>query len=305
MPGELLNLFYCDQYHFPLPDGHKFPITKYRLLRDALSGDERFKIQPAALATRDDAVKIHDPAFVDGFMQGTLAPAAMRRIGFPASPQLVTRTLASVGSTLCATRSAVRTGFGGTLAGGTHHAYRAEGSGFCVFNDLAIAIATVRSEIGLSRASIIDLDVHQGDGTASIFSDDRNVFTLSMHGEKNFPLRKQVSTLDIPLADGTRDAEYLEKLRPALMEALDFEPEIVFFQAGVDALETDSLGRLALSPEGIAGRDNLVIAEVRRRRIPLVITIGGGYSSPIELTVTAHARTFLTAADYYFPCASK
>ncbi len=304
MPVEPLNLFFCDQYHFPLPDGHKFPLTKYRLLREKLSSDERFRIQPAELATREDVLRVHDPTFVDGFLEGTLPPAAMRRIGFPGSPELVKRILASVGSTLCAARSAIRTGFGGTLAGGTHHAYRNEGSGFCVFNDLAIAISTLRAEADLKKASIIDLDVHQGDGTASIFSDDPDVFTLSLHGERNFPLRKQVSTLDIPLPDGTSDGEYLEALRPALTKAFDFGPEVVFFQAGVDALATDSLGRLGLSPEGMAARDELVIGEVRRRNIPLVITLGGGYSNPIELTVAAHSRTFLTAADVYSPCAS-
>ncbi len=303
MPIEPLNLYYCDQYHFPLPAGHKFPLTKYRLLRETLSGDGRFRIQPAELASREDVLRVHDPLFVDGFLQGTLPAAVMRRIGFPASPELVKRTLASVGSTLCAARSAMRTGFGGTLAGGTHHAYRDEGSGFCVFNDLAVAISTLRAEADLRRASIVDLDVHQGDGTASIFSGDPDVFALSLHSERNFPLRKQVSTLDIPLPDGTSDREYLAALRPALTTALDFGPEVVFFQAGVDALEADSLGRLALSPEGMTARDELVIGEVRRRNIPLVITLGGGYSNPIELTVTAHSRTFLTAADCYFQCA--
>ncbi len=270
------------------------------MVREALSGDERFRLQPATLAVPEDLLRIHDEEFVQHFLSGTLSESAMRRIGFPASPQLVTRTLASVGGTLEATRAALSKGFGGTLAGGTHHAYRHEGSGFCVFNDLAISIAWARSEAAIRRAAIVDLDVHQGDGTASIFSDDQDVFTLSLHGDRNFPFRKQVSRLDVPLPDQTGDDEYLRALRPALQRALEFNPEIVFYQAGVDALATDSLGRLSLTPKGMAERDVLVISEVRRAKLPLVITLGGGYSKPIDCTVAAHATTFRTAADNYF-----
>ncbi len=297
-----LRLFYCDQHHFPLPDGHKFPLSKYRMLREKLTADGRFTFYPAELATREDISRIHEAAFVEQFLTGTLSPAAMRRIGFPPSPQLVTRTLASVGGTLGATQAALETGFGGTLAGGTHHAYRHEGSGFCVFNDLAISIAWARAKRGIRKATIIDLDVHQGDGTASIFAGDENTFTLSLHGEKNFPFRKQVSKLDVPLPDATDDNTYLNALKPALQQALEFRPDILFFQAGVDALASDRLGRLSLTPEGMARRDALVIREVQKSKTPLAIALGGGYSEPIELTVAAHARTFLTAADHYFPC---
>ena len=242
---------------------------------------------------------MHGLDYVDDFMNGTLDRQAIRRIGFPWSPELVTRTLASAGSTLGATRAALATGFGGTLAGGTHHAYRNEGSGFCVFNDLAISIEWARSIGAIKRAAVIDLDVHQGDGTAAIFKDEPAVFTLSVHGAKNFPFRKQCSSLDVELDDGTGDEQYLELLKPALEKVWQFAPGAVFFQAGVDGLHTDRLGRLSLTLEGLAQRDQLVIRGAMDRQIPLVITIGGGYSDPIERTVEANAQTFRSAAAIY------
>ena len=256
-------------------------------------------LHPAELAKEEELERVHNSDFVRSFVDGTLSSAAMRRIGFPHSPELVKRTLASAGSTLAAARSALSRGFGGTLAGGTHHASRNEGAGFCVFNDLAIAIEMARVEYGLQRAAIVDLDVHQGDGTASIFKEDQDVFTLSLHGDRNFPFRKQTSTLDVALPDGADDAMYIEALRPALARVLAFRPGLILFQSGVDALATDSLGRLALTAEGLRARDRLVIGEVQKARIPLVITMGGGYSNPIELTVEAHAHTFWTAAEFY------
>ncbi len=294
-----LKLRYCDQHHFPLPDAHKFPLPKYRLLRERLAGDERFALEPGELASLKAVLRVHERSYVDGFLNGTLENQVMRRIGFPWSPELVTRTLASAGGTLLAARSALDMGFGGTLAGGTHHAFRAEGSGFCVFNDLAIAIEWARAEAGVKRAAVVDLDVHQGDGTAAIFGGDSGVYTLSLHGARNFPFRKQVSTLDVELADGSGDDGYLAALAPALENVWRFQPGIVFYQAGVDGLESDKLGRLALTPEGLKRRDSLVIGGAHRRAIPLIVTIGGGYSDPIEKTVEAHAQTFLIAADLY------
>jgi acetoin utilization deacetylase AcuC-like enzyme len=294
-----LTLFHCDQFDFPLPDGHKFPLSKYRLLREELTGDARFTLQPARFATREEVLRVHEQAYVDAFLEGTLDRQVIRRIGFPWSPELVTRTLASAGGTLSATRAAVESGFGGTLAGGTHHAFRNEGSGFCVFNDLAIAIRWAQAEAGVRRAAVIDLDVHQGDGTAEILGRDPSVFTLSIHAARNFPFRKQQSLLDVELEDGTDDDEYLVHAAAALERVWAFEPEIVFFQAGVDGLESDRLGRLSLTREGLRLRDEAVIGEARRRGIPLVITIGGGYSEPIKLTVAAHAQTFQVAADHY------
>jgi acetoin utilization deacetylase AcuC-like enzyme len=231
---------------------------------------------------------------VQAFLNGTVAPGIIRRIGFPWSEGLVRRTLASVGGTLRATEDAVARGWGGNLAGGTHHAFYAEGSGFCVFNDLAIAL-----RFAARRAAIIDLDVHQGDGTASIFARDPNVFTLSLHGGNNFPFRKQKSTLDIALPDGTRDDEYLSALLAALPKVFEGGPEIAFYQSGVDALASDKLGRLDLTSAGLRRRDQMVFEACRTRGVPCVVTLGGGYSDPIELTVAAHAATFRTAAEVF------
>jgi acetoin utilization deacetylase AcuC-like enzyme len=222
----------------------------------------------------------------------------MRRIGFPWSEALVRRTLASVGGTLAATRDALSTGFGGNLAGGTHHAFRGEGSGFCVFNDLAIAIRA-----NGVRAAVIDLDVHQGDGTAAIFEGASDVLTVSVHGENNFPFRKQRSAIDIGLPDGTGDEAYLEQVRAVLARVTEFRPEIVFFQSGVDGLAGDRLGRLSLTHEGLRERDRLVFEFVRGRGIPVVVTLGGGYAQPIERTVVAHANTFRVAAGVLQPIA--
>lgn len=294
-----LTLFYCDQHDFPLPNNHKFPLAKYRLLRRQLAHLPRFNLQPARPASRDDLVRIHTPEYVDQFLSGTLDWRAMRRIGFPWSQELVIRTLASTGSTLLAVQNALETGWGGTLAGGTHHASRDEGAGFCVFNDLAVAIAWAQAKNKIRKAAVIDLDVHQGDGTASIFSGSDSVFTLSLHGARNFPFRKQQSRLDIELIDGTGDEAYLDLLQSALDRVWAFQPDLVLFQSGVDALETDSLGRLALTHSGLARRDRFVIEGAHSRNIPLAVTLGGGYSRPIEPTVAAHAQTFQIAADVF------
>jgi acetoin utilization deacetylase AcuC-like enzyme len=201
-----------------------------------------------------------------------------------------------------ATRAALNDGFGGTLAGGTHHAFRHEGSGFCVFNDLAIAIAWARVYEHVTRAAIVDLDVHQGDGTASLFADDDQVFTLSLHGARNFPFRKQKSTVDVELPDGAGDEEYLAALEPALAKVWKFQPELLLFQSGVDALAGDRLGRLSLTYQGLGRRDALVIETACQLGVPLVITLGGGYCDPIDRTVSAHAQTFRTAAEVYSSC---
>jgi acetoin utilization deacetylase AcuC-like enzyme len=289
------RLYYCDHFEIPLPAGHKFPMRKYRLLRDVLLADGRYDLEPAALADPAAIKLAHDPEYVEQFLAGTLPAAAMLRIGFPWSQGLVQRTLGSAGGTLAATRDALATGFGGVLAGGTHHAFRSEGSGFCVFNDVAIAIYQ-RKPI---RAAVIDLDVHQGDGTAHFFENDPDVFTLSIHGKNNFPFRKQRSKLDVELADQTGDEEYLRALDEALPRVWEFDPEIVFYLSGVDALASDVLGRLSLTLEGMKARDRRVIRQVQGRGIPLVITLGGGYSNPIELTAEAHANTFRIAAEVY------
>jgi acetoin utilization deacetylase AcuC-like enzyme len=296
-----VRLFYCDHFEIPLPAGHRFPMEKYRLLRERIAADGFWQLEPATPAPIETIALAHDPEYVAQFLDGTLPAAAMRRIGFPWSKGLVTRTLASAGGTLAATRDAIETGFGGTLAGGTHHAFRTEGSGFCVFNDVAIAISSLRAEGRARRVAVVDLDVHQGDGTAHFFEHDPDVLTISLHGANNFPFRKQRSKIDVELPDQTGDVEYLRALDAVLPRVNEFAPEIVFYLSGVDALASDVLGRLALTPEGLKVRDRKVIAACFGERLPLVITLGGGYSKPIELTAEAHANTFRMAAEIYQP----
>jgi acetoin utilization deacetylase AcuC-like enzyme len=287
----MARLFYSDQHTLPLPPAHKFPAEKYALLRKALAADGRFELAPAPFAEISALELAHDRGYIRAILDGSIDPRVMRRIGFPWSEQLVRRTLASVGGTLAATRDALAGGFGGNLAGGTHHAFRSEGAGFCVFNDLAVAIRSCGR-----RAAVLDLDVHQGDGTASIFAGDESVLTVSVHGENNFPFRKQKSGLDIALPDGTGDAAYLDCLEEVLPAIAAFRPEILFYQSGVDALAGDRLGRLALTHDGLAERDRRVFDFVRRREIPVVVTLGGGYSDPVGGTVAAHTNTFRAAA---------
>jgi acetoin utilization deacetylase AcuC-like enzyme len=294
-----VRLFYCDHFEIPLPEGHKFPIRKYRLLRDLLMADGLFTLEPASFADAAVISLAHDPTYVESFISGTVDPKVMRRIGFPWSTGLVRRTLASAGGTLAAMAEALGGGFGGTLAGGTHHAFRAEGAGFCVFNDVAIAVSFLRAQGNVRRVAVVDLDVHQGDGTAHFFEHDPTVLTLSLHGANNFPFRKQRSRIDIELPDKTGDVQYLDTLRTVLPRVWEFEPELVFYLSGVDALESDALGRLSLTVDGLKARDRMVIEGVHERSVPLVITLGGGYSNPIELTAQAHANTFRVAADVH------
>lgn len=295
------RIFYCDHHEFPLPPGHKFPQRKYRLLRERLQNI--LQLSPAPLATPTAIALAHDAGYVRRFLDGTLDPAVLRRIGFPWSEGLVRRTLASVGGTLAATRQALRHGWGGTLAGGTHHAFYSEGSGFCVFNDIAVAVQWLRTQ-DMKHVTILDLDVHQGDGTAELFAGDPDVLTISVHGRNNFPFRKRRSDIDVDLPDATGDGDYLKVLDELLPRALEHKPDILFYQSGVDSLATDRLGRLALTPEGLAERDRRVFEAARKCDVPLVLTLGGGYSEPIEATVDAHATTYLTAAQMLGPNAT-
>ena len=289
------RLFYCDHHPIPLPAGHKFPAQKYGLLRAALEAGGFFTLEPAPLADPATIQLAHDAAYVRQFLDGTLDVRIMRRIGFPWSEQLSRRTLASVGGTLAAASDALASGFGGNLAGGTHHAHRAEGSGFCVFNDLAVGILALRRDGRARRAAVVDLDVHQGDGTASIFEDDPDVLTVSLHAENNFPFRKQRSRVDMGLPDGTGDEEYLSRVGDALPNVVDFRPDVIFYQSGVDGLAGDRLGRLSLTHAGLVERDRLVFEISKLQGIPVVVTLGGGYADPIARTVEAHANTFRTA----------
>jgi acetoin utilization deacetylase AcuC-like enzyme len=286
----LRRLYYCDHYEFPLPPGHRFPTRKYQLTRDLLATDFQFIAAP--LAPIEIVALAHDPAYVQEFTNGTIGAAAMRRIGFPWSEGLVQRTLASVGGTLKATEDAFSSGWGGNLAGGTHHASRSEGAGFCVFNDMAVAIRYFRP----GRAAVLDLDVHQGDGTARIFAGDASVLAASVHCAANFPFHKQTGAIDVSLPPGTRDPEYLGAVGEIIRQVFDWRPEILFYQSGVDGLEEDSLGHFSLTQTGLLERDQLVFEACRTHRVPVVITLGGGYADPIELTAEAHTGTFRTAA---------
>ena len=293
------RVFYTDHLVLPLPPQHRFPIQKYRLLRQLLNGNGSFLFEPAPLADVGTIELVHKRDYVEAFLSGTLGEAAMRRIGFPWSEGLVMRTLASVGATLAATREALATGWSGTLAGGTHHAFAGEGSGFCVFNDIAVAARWAQANANVGRIAIVDLDVHQGDGTAHIFRDDASILSLSLHCKANFPLRKQQSTIDVELDVGVEDEEYLRILTETLPAVWDFDPKMVFYQSGVDGLASDRLGRLKLTHTGLRERDRIVMRGVRELDVPFVITIGGGYSEPIELTADAHANTFRVAREVF------
>jgi acetoin utilization deacetylase AcuC-like enzyme len=289
------RIFSTDQYKITLPDGHKFPVLKYGLLRQAVEKEGLFQLAQSPLADPETVSLAHDPAYVSEFTAGTLPPAAMRRIGLPWSEVFVNRAFASVGGTVSASLEALEHGWGATLGGGTHHAFRSEGAGFCVFNDIAVAIQFLRKRGLIRRAAVIDLDVHQGDGTAEIFQDDPDVFTLSIHGESNFPFRKKKSRLDVPLPDGIEDAAYLRRLNEVLPAAFGLRPDIVFYQSGVDPMASDVLGRLSLTHEGIIERDRMVFSAALSFGAPFVLTSGGGYSRPIERSVEAHANTYRTA----------
>ena len=304
-----MKAFYTDQYVLPLPEGHRFPMRKYRLTRDyacARVPDLELVAPPAA--SREELALAHSDAYVEAVFDGTLSPREQREIGFPWSPAMVERSRRSVGATIAASRAARIEGMAVNLAGGTHHAYADKGSGFCVFNDVAIATRLMHHEQrlagqALTPVAIIDLDVHQGNGTASILAADAQVFTLSLHGDKNFPFRKEASDLDIGLPDGCDDATYLGALSDALAAMLSrFTPGFVFYLAGADPYGGDRLGRLALSIEGLAARDRCVFESMRERSpardLPIAVMMAGGYGRVIEETCTIHAQTVAIAAQF-------
>jgi acetoin utilization deacetylase AcuC-like enzyme len=286
-----VRLVYTENVHsLPLPAHHRFPIAKYETLVRTLSMEHPDRMLLGAPAGREELELAHDPAYVTAVFEGSLDPRAVRRLGFPWSEQLVLRSRRSVGGTLTALAWAAETGAAGHVAGGTHHAFRERGEGFCVFNDVAIGIGLARRDYGLQRAAVIDLDVHQGNGTASIFAGDPSVFTLSLHGGHNYPFKKETSSLDVALDDGCDDRTYLR----ALDEALERVPvvDILFYQAGVDCLAGDRLGRLCLTHAGLKARDARVFALARARAVPLVVTLGGGYGRDLRASVEAHANVY-------------
>ncbi len=296
-----MRLYYTDHFELPLPQGHRFPMDKYRRLRQAIATDRRHRddalIVPPS-ATDDQLALAHDPSYIAAVKAGGLSPSAQRRIGFPWSAAMVERSRRSVGATIAAARAALTDGVAANLAGGTHHATADYGEGYCVFNDAAVAIRTLQSEGLIDRAVVIDLDVHQGNGTASIFDGDDTVFTLSMHGAKNFPLRKHPGDLDVPLADGTGDGTYLHLLGTALARINDVGPfDLAIYLAGADPYIGDRLGRLALTMQGLADRDATVLQWCRDRQIPVAVTMAGGYCPDIDQIVAIHAQTLRLASE--------
>ncbi|MGH7720805.1 MAG: histone deacetylase family protein [Gemmatimonadaceae bacterium] len=289
-------------YTIPLPAGHRFPIEKYALLRERVLAEElvsRERMHEPERARTDELLLAHAERYVRDFSEGRLAEAAMRRIGFPWSPQLVERSHRAVGGTIAAARAALDHGVAVNLAGGTHHAFPDHGEGFCVFNDVAIAVRVLQREGAISRAAIVDLDVHQGNGTHAIFAGDESVFTFSMHGGRNYPFNKVEGRLDIELDDGTGDDEYLTQLAGALPRVLaESRPDLVVYLAGADPHAGDRLGRLTLSFDGLARRDAMVLERCREVGIPVAITIAGGYGRDIGDTVTVHAGTVRVATCF-------
>jgi acetoin utilization deacetylase AcuC-like enzyme len=283
------------RFTVPLPDGHRFPIAKYQRIRDAVAA--RGLLAPDEIEEPDRVERwalglVHHSDYVDAVAEGTLTPPAVRRLGFPWSEGLHERSLRTVQGTVEAGFDALAGGAGINLAGGTHHAFAAHGEGFCVFNDVAVAVRVLQRDGRVRRAAIVDLDVHQGNATASIFAGDPDVFTFSVHGAGNFPFRKERSTLDVELADGTADAEYCAALADRLDGVLEeSRPDIVFYLAGADPYVEDRFGRLALSFNGLRARDRMVFEGCRRRGLPVVLTLAGGYARSLEDVVVIHTTT--------------
>jgi len=300
-----MQVYYATQFVLPLPAGHRFPMAKYQLLRDRLAAElPAVELRQALPATDGELALVHSPAYISAIGDGSVDPKVMREIGFPWSEAMAERARRSVGATIAACRAAFKEGVSANIAGGTHHSYADKGGGFCVFNDAAVASRLMQAEWGRSRGralrvAIVDLDVHQGNGTAHIFRGDATVFTLSLHGQKNFPFRKEASDLDIDLPDGCGDEEYLRALELALDELeRRFDPGLVIYLAGADPHEGDRLGRLKLSWDGLEARDRRVFDWAWQRRIPLAFAMAGGYGIRIEDTVQAQVNTFRVAAEY-------
>jgi acetoin utilization deacetylase AcuC-like enzyme len=297
-----LRFFHPDAPELPLPPGHRFPAGKYRMLREMVAREDILgaaALLPSPPAGRNDLLRAHATAYVDAVLSGSIAPDMQRRIGLPWSETLVARSRAAVGGSLAAARAALEDGLSGQLAGGTHHAHRDFGSGYCLFNDFAVTALTLLEERRVERVAIVDLDVHQGDGNAAILGGDGRAFVLSVHGERNFPFHKVPSDLDIALPDGTGDAAYLAVLGGGLDAVLGFRPDLILYLSGADPLATDTLGLLALTFEGLIERDRMVLDLARRHAIPISIAIGGGYASPISDSVRAYANTFRVAREVF------
>jgi acetoin utilization deacetylase AcuC-like enzyme len=315
-----VKAFYSDTFVLPLPDYHRFPMSKYRLLRERLVSEGIVAVDDLHVPDPigwDELRLVHDAAYLDAVATGTLPPEAQRRIGFPWSEMMVERSRRSVGATLAAARTVVGPGLQAgpsqrdglkavpykrdesvsvNLAGGTHHAFRDRGEGYCVFNDVAVAAAVLLRDGAVARAAVVDCDVHQGNGTAAIFRDEPAVFTFSLHGANNFPFRKETSDLDVTFQDGAGDDEYLTALGAHLPAVLDGRrPDVVFYLAGADPYEGDRLGRLKMTIDGLRARDRLVFGACRDRELPVVVVMSGGYAADVDAIVTIHTNTIREA----------
>lgn len=290
--------FYSDPFRFPLPEGHRFPLEKYTLLRQRLLAEgvlDRGDLAIPAPASDDQLYLVHDTSYVARVVQGRLSAKEIRRIGLPWSPELVERSRRSVGGTIAACREALRQGAAANLAGGTHHVHPSFGSGFCVFNDAAVAARIMQQEAAASRIVLIDCDVHQGDGSAAIFQGDPSVYTFSIHGEGNFPFHKEESDLDVALADGSGDAEYLSALELALERALsEASADLAVYLAGADPYKGDRFGRLSLTKSGLAARDEIVLRRCFEDELPVAVVMAGGYAREIGDVVAIHTQTMRT-----------
>ncbi|CAN5797645.1 histone deacetylase [soil metagenome] len=292
-----MKIFYCDTFVLPLPEGHRFPMEKYRLLRERVAAEGLGTLTLPQAAGDAALLRVHDAEYVHRVTSGTLAREEIRRIGFPWSPGLVERSRRSVGGTIGAARAALDTGAAANLAGGTHHAFADRGEGFCVFNDVAVAIRALQATERIRRAAVLDLDVHQGNGTAALFRDDAQVFTASVHGDRNFPFRKEPGDFDLALPDGADDALFLAAVSEALHAVVERgRPDVVFYVAGADAFAGDRLGRLGVSRDGLAERDALVTRTVHRHGLPLVVVMGGGYAHDVLDTVEIHLHSVRAAS---------
>ncbi len=298
-----MKLFYADHFELPLPAGHRFPMAKYRLLREAVLASgivEASALEVPAAASDVELLRVHTPDYLRRVVAGELAADEVRRLGFPWSPELVERSRRSVGGTLGACRSALERGCGVNLAGGTHHAFADRGQGYCVFNDAAVAARAMQAEGRAKRVAIVDCDVHQGDGTASIFRDDPSVFTFSIHGRRNYPLEKRAGDLDVALEDGAGDGRYLAALAAALERLAAAGPfDLAIYLAGADPFAGDRLGRLALSREGLAERDRAVFGFFRAAGTPVAAVMAGGYAPEVGEIVAIHLETVTVAVETF------
>ena len=297
-----MQVFYTPRYYAEIGEAHVFPIRKFERVRDRLLSEGT--LDPSELvepfpAPLEDVLLVHTEDYVTRLCNGQLTTKEIRRLGLPWSESLVRRSFYAVGGTFAATQSALINGYSSNLAGGTHHSFADRGEGFCVLNDVAVAIRAMQARKLIRRAAIVDCDVHQGNGTATIFAGDNDTFTFSMHGANNYPLFKAQSSLDVELPDGTQDVEYLESLARHLPTVFAHEPEIVFYLAGADPFAGDKLGRLALSINGLRERDAYVLRECYTRELPVVTVMSGGYGKDINDTIEIHCNTIRIAKKIF------